>query len=242
MSLGDRVKELRERLNLTQDQLAATVCVSRQTISNWETGLHTPKGRDVQPLARALRVSVGELYDEHRTSFVGSSGGSGQNEAYLGSSRAPEDPFNVAGRTDERRADTAVRLPIYRWGSLGDPRDHLSGPSPDREEFPPTGKESLIGPRGFGVEVRGDSMLGRGLHDGDVCWVNPDRAPQLGRVVLALVDDGSGESGMVVKSYEQSDVGDCLMSNYTDGKRLVVCRQFTVIGPVVWIERGFPPQ
>jgi SOS-response transcriptional repressor LexA len=84
--------------------------------------------------------------------------------------------------------------------------------------------------------VKGDSMAGRGIFDGDVVWINPDRPYQFGKVVLALVRDVSGEAGMVVKTYARADVGECLLSDTADGLRSpVVCQEFRVIGPVVGI-------
>jgi SOS-response transcriptional repressor LexA len=143
---------------------------------------------------------------------------------------------NVAGALDQLRTAGARPLPIFRWGSCGDPRDRESPPDPDRLEFPPPGREMLIGPNGFGVVVKGESMAGRGIHEGDVVWVNPDRPYQLNKVVLALVSDASGESGMVVKTYGRSDVGECLLSEPEPGVRsTVVCQEFHVIGPVVGI-------
>ena len=77
--------------------------------------------------------------------------------------------------------------------------------------------------------------LGRGIYDGDIVWVNPERPYQIGKVVLALVSDVSGEAGMVVKTYAHTDVGECLLSETSSGRSPVVCREFKVIGPVVGI-------
>jgi SOS-response transcriptional repressor LexA len=143
---------------------------------------------------------------------------------------------NVRGRIEQLRAVGAQPLPIFRWGACGDPRDQESGPDPDRLEFPPPGRESLIGSTGFGVVVKGDSMAGRGIYDGDLVWVNPDRPYAVGKVVLALVTDVDGETaGMVVKTYARTEVGDCLLSETSTGRSPVVCREFKVIGPVVGI-------
>ncbi len=38
MNLGNRIKEEREKLNLSQDELAEKMDISRQAISKWETG------------------------------------------------------------------------------------------------------------------------------------------------------------------------------------------------------------
>lgn len=180
---------------------------------------------------------------EHRVIRAGESHGSaGVGAQSSGYATRGDDDLNVRGRTEDLRGPGAKPLPIYRWGSLGDPRDVMSAPSPDREDYPPTGREGLIGPNGFGVEVRGESMVGRDIRDGDIVWVNPDRRWRLGGVVLALVDAGDGDSGMVVKTYSEADVGECLMSEPDSGKELLACREFKIIGPVVWIQRGFPPR
>jgi SOS-response transcriptional repressor LexA len=142
---------------------------------------------------------------------------------------------NVVGSLEHLRSPGAQLLPVFRWGSCGDPRDRESPPDPDHLEYPPPGRESLIGPHGFGVMVKGDSMAARGIYDGDVVWVNPERPYQIGKVVLALVSDASGESGMVVKTYARTEVGECLLSETAEGRSPVVCREFKVIGPVVGI-------
>lgn len=228
---GERLKELRDSRRLTQDVLASQVGVSRQTISNWETGTSAPNAVDLPLLAQALGVTVARLYGDEPATIRPAGIGS---EDRLG--------LNVVGRTDELRTPGVQPLPVYRWGSLGDPRDRESAPYPDRMDYPPLGRERLVGPNGFGVDVKGDSMEGRGIRDGDTCWVNPDKPYRLGDVVLASVD-AEGESGMVVKTYAHTDVGDCLMSDGASGKSTVICEQFRIIGPVVLVSpRPFPPR
>ena len=58
---GTTVKELRERRNLTQAQLAERIGVSSKTVSKWETGKGLPDISLLQPLAQALGISVIEL-------------------------------------------------------------------------------------------------------------------------------------------------------------------------------------
>jgi transcriptional regulator with XRE-family HTH domain len=47
-------RHLRERLGLTQTDLAAELKVDRVTISRWETGTRTPRGRNLQAYAAVL--------------------------------------------------------------------------------------------------------------------------------------------------------------------------------------------
>lgn len=41
---AESVRALRRHLQLTQDQLAEVLGVRQQTVSEWETGLHAPRG------------------------------------------------------------------------------------------------------------------------------------------------------------------------------------------------------
>lgn len=58
---GAVIKELRERSNVTQLQLAEKLRVSDKTISKWETGKGYPDITLLEPIADALSVSVAEL-------------------------------------------------------------------------------------------------------------------------------------------------------------------------------------
>lgn len=61
MQLGEKMKQLRMARNLTQDQLAEKLFVSRQTVSKWELGINQPDIETLQKLAEIFEVSVDEL-------------------------------------------------------------------------------------------------------------------------------------------------------------------------------------
>jgi len=61
-SLGNRLKELRARHNLTQAQLAAAVRVSRKTINTVENRVFTPSALLALKLAKVLDVAVEEVF------------------------------------------------------------------------------------------------------------------------------------------------------------------------------------
>lgn len=58
---GMTIKQLREQQDLTQAELADRVGVSSKTIFKWETAKGLPDIALLQPLARALNISVIEL-------------------------------------------------------------------------------------------------------------------------------------------------------------------------------------
>ena len=61
MELGKQIYELRKKANLSQEQLAEKVGVSRQTISKWELGETAPDIKQAQVLSQVFSVSLDEL-------------------------------------------------------------------------------------------------------------------------------------------------------------------------------------
>ena len=55
------IKELREKRNMTQAELADRIGVSSKTVSKWETAKGLPDVSLLQPLAEALNISLIEL-------------------------------------------------------------------------------------------------------------------------------------------------------------------------------------
>ena len=58
---GAIIKELREKNNLTQAELADRLCISDKTVSKWETAKGYPDISLLEPLAKNLGVSITEL-------------------------------------------------------------------------------------------------------------------------------------------------------------------------------------
>ena len=58
---GSAIKNLREKKQITQAELADKLCVSSKAVSKWETGKGLPDINLIEPLSAALGVSVMEL-------------------------------------------------------------------------------------------------------------------------------------------------------------------------------------
>lgn len=58
---GNVIKNLREKKKLTQEELAEKINVTGKAVSKWETGQGFPDISLVEPLAKALDISVIEL-------------------------------------------------------------------------------------------------------------------------------------------------------------------------------------
>jgi len=57
-----KIKEFRAKLNLTQDQLAVTVGVRRETIVFLEQGKYNPSLKLAHDVAKVLKTSIDNLF------------------------------------------------------------------------------------------------------------------------------------------------------------------------------------
>lgn len=61
MTIGEKIKELRKKNDLTQEKLADFLCVSYQAVSKWEKGISSPDLSLIAPLTKLLHVTSDEL-------------------------------------------------------------------------------------------------------------------------------------------------------------------------------------
>jgi putative transcriptional regulator len=60
--LKNRIKEFRDQFNLTQDELAEKVDVSRQTIISLEKGKYNPSIHLAHSIAKNFNMTIEELF------------------------------------------------------------------------------------------------------------------------------------------------------------------------------------
>ncbi len=61
MELSEKIQKLRKEHNLTQEQLAEQLFVSRTAISKWETGRGMPSMESLQMIARLFNITLDDL-------------------------------------------------------------------------------------------------------------------------------------------------------------------------------------
>lgn len=180
----------RKLVGLTQERLGEMVGLSKVSIRKIELGqTRAPKYETVRSIIAALEnpdvTTAGKLALPPRYQHGG-----------------------------ERLGEVQL-MPVYRWGTRGDPRVEEARPLPESKEFP-AGGASVVGTRGFGVIVHGDGLAAFGIHDRDVVWCNPDEPLHANMPVVTMRD------GL------QVDV------DSSNG---------AVVGPVVWVTpSGHPPR
>ena len=80
---GTIIKELREKNNLTQLDLANKLNVSDKTISKWETGKGYPDISLLEPIAKVFEVSVPELMNGNAVCNVNTSANMLRSKFYV---------------------------------------------------------------------------------------------------------------------------------------------------------------
>ena len=63
MLIADKIKKLRKDNNMTQEDLADKLNVSRQTISKWETNVGVPDIDNIKAICDLFNISTDELLD-----------------------------------------------------------------------------------------------------------------------------------------------------------------------------------
>lgn len=64
-NIGDRIRNIRERKHLTQEDLADLTNIHRVTIAKYESGKIEPSSNSLKKLAYALEVSVDEIVNDN---------------------------------------------------------------------------------------------------------------------------------------------------------------------------------
>lgn len=80
---GNMIKELRKKKNFTQLDLANKLMVSEKTISKWESGRGLPDISLIEPLSKALDISLIELFNGKEIINKNKSGNMLKNKIYV---------------------------------------------------------------------------------------------------------------------------------------------------------------
>ena len=80
---GTVIKELREKHQMTQAELAGRLCVSDKTISKWETAKGYPDISLLEPIAKVFGISITELISGNAVSNVNVSANMLRSKFYI---------------------------------------------------------------------------------------------------------------------------------------------------------------
>ncbi len=82
MTIGEKISQLRIAQNISQEQLAEKICVSRQSVSKWEMDQALPQIDKVLQLCELFDISTDELLHDKITIHTKASGGQLQNKYF----------------------------------------------------------------------------------------------------------------------------------------------------------------
>ena len=166
MSSGERIKEAREDLRISQPELAKRAKVTKSAVSQWENGSTKElKADHLLAVAKALNVSPD----------------------WLATGRGPKHRNQDIDQGPEPKASLIPLLAwtqVRDWHETGGPRSSIAIP----ERVPVVG---TFGPRAFALHVCGDSME-PAFFEGDTIIVDPDRAPK-GRDYVIVIGKPTSE-------------------------------------------------
>lgn len=185
MPFADKVRTSRERLGLTQEELALKLDVSRPAVGSWESGKAKPRLDKLTQLAALLGYKVSELVDDNSVPRP-----SGSKPAVGTSAMVP---MRILDKTHAGEAVEEIEDPGF-------------------VEVPETVARNH--PDAFMLRVEGDCM-NRSYPDGCLVMVDPYvtpwngcavvAEPELGESVLRRYMRGQSSLMLVADSYESYD-------------------------------------
>ena len=184
-SIASQIKKLRNGRGWTQPQLADKLSVSKQTISNWETGIKVPRMGSLQKLADLFNVKIGEITN----ASIEDDDASILNK-----------PSNVIYPLSDSLQ--RVRIPIIGEIACGDPitaEENIEGYTEETFEKPiPSGAL-------FALRCKGHSMEPT-IHDGSLVTIREQPTVEDGEIAAVLVD---GDNEATLKRVKHQ--GDLIM-------------------------------
>jgi len=163
--IGERLKEIRKKLGITQGELASLIGVSETTVWNWENGRREPRSTEINKLAGVLGVSVSYLLGETDVNHENIKKGSFQPVVEVPVLDASLVACAGKGNHVENiyaKADKTIYLPTSDIGVI----------STDMDKRP------------FAVVIEGDSMENAGIPDKSMVIINPAEEIYDGDIVL----------------------------------------------------------
>ncbi len=92
MATKDVLKEIRMKNNLTQDEMAEKLAVTRQAVSRWETGDSTPNIETLKQISKDFDISINTLLGSPRRLICQCCGMPLEDDTVI--SREPDNSFN----------------------------------------------------------------------------------------------------------------------------------------------------
>jgi len=164
MKIQDKIKQRRTQLNLTLEEVANVVGVTKATVQRWESGLIANMKRDkIVLLAKALKTSPAYI---------------------LGLNKSAEE-FNHNEShplLNNLEPIAKQKLPLLGIVACGKP----IMANEDWESYVEVGTQINAD---FCLKVKGDSMINARINDGDIVFVKQQSMVNNGEIAVVIIED-----------------------------------------------------
>ncbi|TYO95157.1 repressor LexA [Desulfallas thermosapovorans DSM 6562] len=209
-NFGETLRELRESKGFTVNQLAIKSGVSAAHISRLENERRSvPKPKTIKKLAKALgnldklMEAAGHLINKKQVDIIDALANEDTEVLAGGQLLTPDQRLAIARALDNPSMFKKNTIPILGKVPAGIPIMAID--EWDGELEIPSDIEA-----DFALQVRGDSMIGAGIHDGDYAICREAYGANSGDIVVALEDVGPEYSRGTLKYYIQENGRDVL--------------------------------
>lgn len=186
--IAQQIKLLRAKMGWTQEQLADKMGVSKQSVSNWETGFKVPRMGELQKLSDIFKVNIGYITDgevkfpnfELRiATIINKLDDSHKDKVLSYAERQLEEQNNILKFPDRINEDNNNTVLNYGYVSAGT-GEYMIDNQP--EEITVHG--GIPADYDFAVTINGDSMEPM-FADGQVIFVRNTVEAISGQIVIA---------------------------------------------------------
>lgn len=202
MELKERILEARQRANLTQQDLASRLNVTKAAVSSWEHGT-LPRQDKLAEIAKATNVSFQWLL--MGTEPIGEDGVVVMPNGVV----LPNIDF-----------PTNKTIPVYGQAVAGVNGEFVFNGIKLFEVLCPPQLSRVN--NAYGVQVSGDSMYPR-YEDGEIVYVDPSRRVKKGDYVVAqiMMDDDSNLPQAFIKKFVRHNADQLVLEQFNPAKELV---------------------
>ena len=234
----DRLKEARQRANLTQAQLADAIGIAKTTVTGYERGNSEPDIKKIEQIMSVLKVDANFLFQDEMVKH----GGFTKKLSYT-EERFIE-RFRVLDSYGRQAIEAVMNVEYDRCANIEKSRlemrqismlvynDPAAAGVPlyaesdfDRINFP----EDEVPPQAdFGVRISGDSMEPT-IHDKQIVWVKRQETIINNRVGIFMLDGGTAvckraemaENGHVARLISDNPLRSNIEGSELEGLRVV---------------------
>lgn len=139
------------------------------------------------------------------------------------------DKLNRAIRLPQDRSGRSLRVPLLGTVTAGQPILAVE----QIEDYIPYRSDSLAANDLFALHVRGESMIGAGILDGDIIIVRRTPTAQNGEIVVALIED----EATVKRFYKEN--GGYRLQPENDTMDPIYVDEVSILGKVIALYREF---